>query len=113
MIKINLAKSSSPGAQAQVASAPILNTGGPTSPATKIIAILVFPIAIYMWEKQMLSSKKQALATKTKELDAVKAEVEKFGAVTSIVEDLKKERDNLASRLKVIQKISRKASFEN
>ena len=117
MIRINLAKmdASAPTPGIAAVSDSIgsgLSLPGTSNPFAKIGVVLVFPLLLYVWEQNQLSTKRSTLAKKTQSLNAIKSEVEKFGSVTSIVEDLKKERELLHGRLKVIKKISGKRALK-
>ena len=111
MIRINLARSSS------VITSPSDFGGGSSSsgvsignvhPAAKVLVIFVLPAVLYFYEQRELGFKAKQLAAEKVKLDKIKADVGKYGSVTSAVEDIKVERNKLQKRLEVIAKISRK-----
>lgn len=115
MIRINLARSTvatSPiaqgGGSSAGSSAAALGAGMGAHPGVKLVAIFLLPLAIYIYEKRELGIKKNILNVENAKLEKIKAEVNKYGAVTAAVEDLKKERNKLQQRLEVIASISRK-----
>ena len=113
MIKINLAKASaSVVVEAQSVASSGLTAAAQNDVAVKIILMLIFVLGIYGFEKYNISGKTQRLVAVEREREALASKVAQYGAVTTVVEDLAKEKRKLSKQMQVIQKISKKRAFK-
>ena len=113
MIKVNLARMSSAAAHVhveQAVSAP--GPAQPLHPLVKVLLIFIIPIGLYIWQDMIVSEKMARLQDSDAQLADIKTQVEKLGAVTSVVRSLSKEKDRLQEQLRVIGKISSKRAFK-
>lgn len=114
MIRVNLAKThnySSAGTQTAVQLDAAKLTGQSES-IKKVVIMIVFPILLYMYEAYSLGLKQEQSQKIKGQLEAVQQEIQQYGSVTTIVEDLLKEKEKLNAQLKVIQTISQKRAFK-
>ena len=119
MIRINLAKSSAfagddegAGAGLSLPSFGGFAGGAGENPLAKVVAVVLLPLALFIYEQRGLSSYRVTLAEKTKQKEQVQRDISQFGSAASAVEDIKIERDRLQKRLAVIAKISSKRAFK-
>jgi len=123
MIRINLAKTSAfpsegeehasgGGGGISLPSLGSINLSGSENPILKVALVLVFPLAVYIWEYQGLSGFRVDLAQKELELTQVANDIAQFGAAGEAIADVKIERDRLQKKLEVIAKISSKRAFK-
>ncbi len=116
MIKINLAKTQVYGGEGtQVAFAADLAAGrasGSPHPALKVLIILIFPIALYVYERFDLEAKRKVLIQISAQAQEIEKEVSEFGSLRTAVENLVKEKEKLTQQLSVIEQISQKRAFK-
>lgn len=113
MIKINLAKASaSVAVESQSVASSGLATAAQSDVAVKVVLMLIFVMGIYGFEKYNISGKTQRLVAIERERQALTTKVAQYGAVTTVVEDLAKERKKLSKQMQVIQQISKKRAFK-
>ena len=112
MIKVNLARLSGSApvhAEAAVtASAP----SRPTPLPLKLLLIFALPIGLYIWQDIVVSEKIKSMKSSEDRLVEIKAQVEKLGAVTAVVQGLSREKARLQKQLSVIGRISGKRAFK-
>lgn len=114
MIRINLAKTQSysgPSAQA-TDGIQIPSVVASDNKAVKIASMIFFLILVIGYERYILGSKRAILAETKTQMQSIQDEIAKFGTVTSVIEDLVKEKEKLNGQLLVIQQISQKRAFK-
>ncbi|MEM7646025.1 MAG: PilN domain-containing protein [Pseudomonadota bacterium] len=115
MIRINLAKThnyASSGTETAISSDRAAAIEGESTPQAKIAIMLVFTVLLYIYERYNLGTKQATASQISAQLEQVKGEIGNFGTVTSVVEDLVKEKEKLNAQLLIIQKISQKRAFK-
>ena len=115
MIRVNLAKThnySSTGTQTAIAmdQASASLASGQANLIAKVALMLASTLLLYLYQTYNISQLRVKLAVKNDQLAQIQAEVEKFGPVTQVVDNLLKERQRLDAQLEVLQKISKKRS---
>ncbi len=113
MIRINLAKThayAGPSTQTAVRLDTPVAQG--QSQGLKIVSMILFLVLVIGYEKQQLSIKKANAAVSQNQLQAILAEIASFGSVTSIIEELEKEKKKVDEKLGVIESISKKRAFK-
>ncbi len=115
MIRINLAKSSN-----------FMNTGEAGnqlfnkdldlkidwSHFKKFLVVLTLPTVLVIYEKSNSFLLKESLKKSTAELDKVKQELEKFGDISSVIQELIKEKEEMNKKLEVIKEISKRRTLK-
>ena len=113
MIRINLAKASATvTVEPQSVAKAGLAAFSPSDNIAKVVAMLIFALCLYGYEKYNIAGKVERLRIVEAEAAEIAAQVVRFGPVTSVVEDLAKERKKLSKQMEVIQKISKKRAFK-
>ncbi len=114
MIRINLAKTHgyTSGGTAATESAPSAFAGAGPHPVVKIGAMLLLAMLVYGYEAYNISQLNFIYQQEQQKADAIKKEVDQFGSVKSVVDDLLKEKSKLNEQLEVIRKISQKRAFK-
>ncbi len=114
MIRINLAKTHAyvgPSTQTAVSLDKSLPSAG-HKPGVKVLAMVAFLIAIIVYEKYQISFKKSSAIQLQGQLQTLQAEITQYGSVTTIIEELEKEKEKVDKKLSVIQTISQKRAFK-
>lgn len=115
MIKVNLAKThnyTSRGTETAIESDRVALAEGDVSPVAKVGCIVLFTILLIGYEKYKLSEKMDERKAIAVRLSKVKQDIQNFGTVKNVIEDLVKERSKLNEQLRVIRKISQKRAFK-
>lgn len=114
MIRINLAKTHAYATPASQTATTISDSPGRTGthPGVKIFLMVIFVAGVIAFEKKELSGKRKALAVTQSQLQAQQAEIDKFGSVTAVIEELEKEKKKTQEQLSVIQAIAQKRVFK-
>jgi Tfp pilus assembly protein PilN len=116
MIRINLAKTQSyVSAGTQPTSTMDLTKiglAGNGDVVAKVVGLLLFTIALIVYEKYNLSIVKTQLNRISVQVQEVEQEISEYGAVESAIENLTKEKEKVNEQLAVIQKISQKRAFK-
>jgi Tfp pilus assembly protein PilN len=114
MIKVNLAKTSQYASRGTQTSIKI--DSGSLRDSEKIISkvalILSFTIIIIFYERYNLNLKTNIQEKVKHELASIEQEIAQYGSVTTIIQDLAKEKEILNEQLLVIQKISQKRAYK-
>lgn len=116
MIKVNLAKThsyASTGTQTAIAlDQAMAESAEAAHPGVKIVLMLVATVLLITYEKYNISHLESQLAEKEQLAQEIQSEIEKYGSVTTVVQDLIKEKQRLNEQLAIIADISKKRAFK-
>jgi hypothetical protein len=116
MIRINLAKTQSyisAGTQStSTMDLTKIGLAGNGDVVAKVVGLLLFTIALIVYEKYNLSIVKTQLNRISVQVQEVEQEISEYGSVESAIENLTKEKAKVNEQLAVIQKISQKRAFK-
>ena len=85
---------------------------GTPHPGVKIALMLAAMILLIIYEKINISQLQSQLVAKQQQVQEIEQEIAKYGSVTSVVQDLIKEKKRLNDQLAVIAQISKKRAFK-